>query len=132
MQGQRGEETDMRAIVTLTLNPAIDGAAEAEQVRPIRKIRTSNERYFPGGGGINVARVVAELGGAAMAVYLSGGVPGPLFDDLFARTGIPARRVPIADHTRISHVVYERSSGLEYRFVPEGPNITDVEQNACL
>jgi fructose-1-phosphate kinase PfkB-like protein len=30
----------MKPIVTLTLNPAIDGAAEAEQVRPIGKVRT--------------------------------------------------------------------------------------------
>ena len=46
----------MKGIVTLTLNPAIDGAAEAEQIRPIHKIRTWAERYDPGGGGINVAR----------------------------------------------------------------------------
>nr|WP_246736251.1 1-phosphofructokinase family hexose kinase [Enterovirga sp. DB1703] len=116
----------------MTLNPAIDGAAEAEQVRPIRKIRTSNERYFPGGGGINVARVVRELGGSALALYLSGGVPGPLLDALLDATGIPAKRIPIADHTRISHVVFERSTGLEYRFVPEGPEIAPAEWQAAL
>jgi 6-phosphofructokinase 2 len=122
----------LKPIVTLTLNPAIDGSAQAEVVRPIRKIRTSNERYFPGGGGINVARVVHELGGEALALYLSGGVPGPLFDALLAATGIPSYRIPIADHTRISHVVFERSSGLEYRFVPEGPRIDEAEWRACL
>lgn len=122
----------LKPIVTLTLNPAIDGAAEAEVVRPIRKIRTSNERYFPGGGGINVARVIHELGGDAFAIYLSGGVPGPLFDALFAETGIPSRRIAIADHTRISQVIFERSSGLEYRFVPAGPQIEEREWRACL
>ena len=50
----------MKPIVTLTLNPAIDEAAEAEKVRPIRKVRIWSERYDPGGGGINVARVVGE------------------------------------------------------------------------
>ena len=35
----------MKRIVTLTFNPAIDAAAEAEVVRPIRKIRTWGERY---------------------------------------------------------------------------------------
>lgn len=43
----------MKPVITLTLNPAIDGA---EQVRPIRKIRTWGERYDAGGGGINAAR----------------------------------------------------------------------------
>jgi 6-phosphofructokinase 2 len=122
----------MKPIVTLTLNPAIDGAAEAEIVRPIRKVRTSNERYGPGGGGINVARVVRELGGAALAVYLSGGVTGPVLDELLATAGIPRRRIPIADHTRIGQVVYERSSGLEFRFVPEGPAVLAQEWAACL
>ena len=60
----------MKPIVTLTLNPAIDASCQAEEVRPIHKIRTSHERYDPGGGGINVARVIRELGGEAIAVYL--------------------------------------------------------------
>jgi 6-phosphofructokinase 2 len=58
----------MKPIITLTLNPAIDGAAETEKVRPIHKVRTWGERYDPGGGGINAARVVQELGGTALYV----------------------------------------------------------------
>jgi 6-phosphofructokinase 2 len=122
----------MKPIVTLTLNPAIDGAAEAETVRPIRKVRTWNERYDPGGGGINAARVIRELGGPAMAVYLSGGTTGPVLDGLVRSSGIESVRIPIAGHTRISHTVHERSSGLEFRFVPEGPAVTSEEWSACL
>ncbi len=40
----------MKLIGTLTLNPSIDGASQAETVRPIHKIRTSDERYDPGRG----------------------------------------------------------------------------------
>lgn len=122
----------MKPIVTLTLNPSIDGAAQAEAVRPIRKIRTWDERYDPGGGGINAARVVQELGGRAFAIYLAGGATGGVLDDLLQRAAIPRRRIPIEDHTRISHAVYERSSGLEYRFVPEGPLVREPEWRACL
>jgi 6-phosphofructokinase 2 len=122
----------MKPIVTLTLNPAIDGAAEAEEVRPIRKVRTWGERYDPGGGGINVARVVQELGGDAFAIYLSGGTTGPVLDALVRAAGIESRRIAIAGHTRISHTVHERSSGLEFRFVPEGPSVTPQEWQACL
>ena len=119
-------------IVTLTPNPAIDGASEAETVRPIHKVRTTNERYDPGGGGINVARVVQELGGETLAVYMAGGATGAVLDDLLDRRNLRRRRVPIADHTRISHSVFERSRGLEYRFVPEGPLVTEAEWRACL
>jgi 6-phosphofructokinase 2 len=122
----------MPAIVTLTPNPAIDGASEAETVRPIHKVRTTNERYDPGGGGINVARVVQELGGEALAIYMAGGATGAVLDDLLDRRALPHRRVPIADHTRISHSVFERSRGLEYRFVPDGPLVTATEWQACL
>ena len=45
-------------------------------MQPTHKIRTRGDRYDPGGGGINVARVIAELGGAALPVYLAGGVTG--------------------------------------------------------
>jgi hypothetical protein len=50
----------MRPIVTLTLNPAIDASCQADEVGPVRKIRTFDERYDPGGGGINVARVAGR------------------------------------------------------------------------
>ncbi|WP_181702648.1 1-phosphofructokinase family hexose kinase [Chthonobacter albigriseus] len=122
----------MQRIVTLTLNPAIDGASETDTVFPTHKIRTSNERYEPGGGGINVARVIRTLGGAATAVYLAGGATGIVLDELLDARGIERIRVPIADHTRVSHVVYERSTGREFRFVPEGPVIAEAEWKACL
>lgn len=122
----------MKPIVTLTLNPAIDGASRAEAVRPTRKIRTTGDRYDPGGGGVNVARVIAELGGAALPVYLAGGATGDVLDQLMRERGLAFRRVPIAGHTRISLTVFETSTGQEYRFVPEGPEVTPVEWLACL
>jgi 6-phosphofructokinase 2 len=122
----------MKPIVTLTLNPTIDGSASADVIAPIRKIRTSDERYHPGGGGINVARVVQELGGDALALYLAGGVTGAILDDLLGRAGVKCRRIPIAGYTRIAHTVFEKSTGQEYRFVPEGPVVTDAEWQACL
>ena len=122
----------MKPIITLTLNPTIDGSSSAKVIRPLRKIRTTDERYHPGGGGINVARVVRELGGNALALYLAGGAPGNLLEDLLVRAKIDARRIPIKGYTRIAHTVFERSSRLEYRFVPEGPRISAREWNNCL
>ena len=122
----------MKTIVTLTLNPSIDGSTEADIVRPVHKIRTSDERYDPGGGGINVARVIRELGGPVLAMYLAGGATGGVLDDLLETALIAHRRIPIEDHTRISHAVFERSSGEEYRFVPAGPLVMEWEWRAIL
>jgi 6-phosphofructokinase 2 len=122
----------MKPILTLTLNPTIDGAAEADVVRPIHKVRTRNERFDPGGGGVNVARVVTELGGAAFALYMAGGATGGVLDALLREHKLPARRIDIEGATRISHSVYETSTGLEYRFVPEGPEVSEPEWRTFL
>jgi 6-phosphofructokinase 2 len=123
----------MKPIVTLTLNPAIDESSEAEAVRPTRKVRTWAQRYDPGGGGINVARVVRELGRAALPVFLSGGATGPVLEALLAERGLdPVEPVPIEGSTRVSHSVFERGTGLEYRFVPEGPEVSAEEWRRCL
>lgn len=121
----------MRSIITLTLNPAIDGASEAQKVGPTHKIRTWNDRYNPGGGGINVARVVKRLGGNAKAIYLAGGATGGVMDSLLDRDEIDRQRIDIAGHTRISLNVHEQESGLEYRFVPAGPEVSTSEIDAC-
>ena len=54
-------------IVTLTLNPAVDLASSAKAVVPTHKIRTTDEHIDPGGGGINVSRVIQALGGETLA-----------------------------------------------------------------
>lgn len=122
----------MKPVLTLTLNPSIDSACEAEKVVPTHKVRTSNERYDPGGGGINVARVIDELGGRATALYLCGGTTGSVLTRLLQQRGVDSRCVEIAGDTRIAHMVYERSTGREFRFVPEGPSIREAEYEACL
>ncbi|HET7716547.1 MAG TPA: hexose kinase, partial [Bauldia sp.] len=96
------------------------------------KTRTENELFEPGGGGINVARVVQELGAETEAFYLAGGASGTLLGELLARVGLPSLMIRIAGNTRIALMVYERSTGLEYRFIPSGPHIAPEETEACL
>lgn len=119
-------------IATLTLNPAVDLASSAPAVRPTHKIRTSGEHVDPGGGGINVARVVHALGGQARAIVTAGGATGRFLSELLDEAEVPYRLVPIAGRTRVSFTVREAASGLEYRFVPEGPELTEAEWRTAL
>lgn len=114
-------------IATLTVNPAVDLATTAKSVQPGHKIRTFGERYDPGGGGINVARVVSELGGQALALLASGGVTGRFVEEMLTTAKVPWRVVPIGNPCRISVTVHDQSSGLEYRFVPRGPQLTPAD-----
>src|SRR5690349_24806456 len=97
-------------ILTFTLNPTIDLAAEADTVQPVRKVRTRGDSFDPGGGGVNVARVVRELGGETLAIILAGGVSGRLLEELLDEAGVPRLSVPIRGRTRISHTVHDLSA----------------------
>ena len=121
-----------KRIVTLTLNPAVDASCSTHRVRAVHKVRTTNERFDPGGGGINVARVVNELGSSSFAVFLAGGRSGDVLEELVADAGVMSHRIAIGEPTRVSHVVHEESSGQEYRFTPEGPSIAENEWRAAL
>lgn len=122
----------MTAIATLTLNPALDVFTETETVRPTHKLRCTEPRVEPGGGGINVARVVHALGGDVTAVFPCGGGAGTTFEKLLRETGVPIAPVPIAGTTRESLTVDEGKTGDQYRFVLPGPSLSDTELDQIL
>ena len=111
-------------LITLTLNPALDLAAEANAVVPTHKIRMHHEHADPGGGGVNVARVLHELGGDVLAIVAAGGASWRVLEELLDEAGVKRRSVLIRGQTRVSLNVQDASIGLEYRFVPEGPTLT--------
>ena len=122
----------MMDLATLTMNPTIDVACEVERLEPVRKLRGSAARHDPGGGGINVARVFVRLGGNARCHYLAGGATGVALDGLLDLHQLVREKTPIAGETRVCTTVIERVSGLEYRIVPEGPEVARDEWQACL
>lgn len=122
----------MPRIATLTMNPTIDVSYDVPRVRHTHKMRTSNEQYAPGGGGINVARMFQRLGGEALNFYVSGGATGATLDGLLEAAGLRCCRIPIGGDTRIASAVHELETGKEYRFTPGGPTITEAEWQACL
>jgi 6-phosphofructokinase 2 len=119
-------------IVTLTLNPALDISTSTDAVRPTDKLRCGPPRYDPGGGGVNVARVVKVLEGDAFAIFPAGGPTGANLSGLLDRDGIPHRAIPIAGMTRESFSVMETGTGLQYRFVLPGPALSAREEAECL
>src|SRR5579863_9477015 len=107
----------MAAIVTLTMNPALDIATATERIVPTHKLRCAPPRYDPGGGGINVARAIHALGGETVAVMPLGGPSGAMMGQMLEAAGVPYRAIEIAGVTRESLAVEERRSGKQYRFI---------------
>ncbi|SEB31934.1 1-phosphofructokinase family hexose kinase [Rhodococcus koreensis] len=122
----------MPDIVTLTMNPALDITTSTNRVVPTDKVRCGAPRRDPGGGGLNVARVLHVLGTPATAVFPSGGHTGRALEDLVATEGVPIRSLTIRGSTRESLTINENETGLQYRFVLPGPTVTTREQRACL
>jgi 6-phosphofructokinase 2 len=120
------------AIVTLTMNPALDIATTTERIMPAHKLRCTPPRYDAGGGGINVARAVTALGGEAVAIFPSGGSGGEMIRFLLTKEGVPFHTIAITGFTRESLAVEERESGRQYRFILPGPQLTSRDQERCL
>ena len=122
----------MTDVITLTMNPALDLATSAPAIVPSHKIRCGALQRHPGGGGVNVARVVHRLGGHCRAFFPAGGATGQVFKALLEAEGVASLCVPIAGDTRESFSVKEVASQKEYRFVLPGPELTSDEWQACL
>ena len=120
-------QTQMKNIVTLTMNPSLDISTSVDTVVPEHKLRCDTPSYEPGGGGINVARAIHKLGGAATACYLAGGPTGQMLTQLLAEEGVVQRPLQSRQYTRESFAVYEKTSGQQYRFSMPGAQIDDVE-----
>ncbi len=117
----------MDTILSISLNPAVDISCTAEAVKPTIKVRTSAQVEDPGGCGINVARVIATLGGRPELLYLAGGATGGLLREILGSLPIEQHRIVSSASTRIAYTVRDLEQGLEYRFIPEGPAINQHE-----
>ena len=122
----------MQRIVTLTLSPALDLSTSVDTIEPWRKLRCETPRTDPGGGGINVARALRELGGDPVAVAAIGGHVGSLLADELRAQGIALRRVNVRRATRQNFAVTERSTGRQFRFVHESPAMSPAEWTRVL
>jgi 6-phosphofructokinase 2 len=123
---------DMQEIVTLAMNPSIDVSTSTHHVAPVEKLRCGAIRRDPGGGGINVARVLRRFGADVTAIYPIGGSMGRLLRHLVDAEDIASIPVQIAEETRESFTVFEESTERQYRFVLPGPHLSRHEYRNCL
>lgn len=117
----------MIRIYTLTLAPSLDSATITPQLYPEGKLRCSSPVFEPGGGGINVARAIAHLGGTATAIFPLAARPHEHLVALLADENVPVVTIDAKDWTRQNLHVHVESSGEQYRFVMPGAALDDDE-----
>lgn len=91
-------------ILTVTPNPALDVTYDIERLVPGEEHRVQTVRTRPGGKGVNVARVLSQLGTPCRVLGLAGGATGALLraelqrqdlDDVLLDTGVETRRTVV-------------------------------------
>lgn len=122
----------MTQIITVTPNPAIDVSTSVGKMAPFAKLRCAPPRHDPGGGGINVARVVKRLGGEVAAIYPAGGATGQRLCRLMEREAVQSLAIPAAEETREDFTVFEETTKQQYRFVLPGAPLSEREWQECL
>jgi 6-phosphofructokinase 2 len=122
----------MPAIFTLTFSPCIDKSTSVPELIPEKKLKCSEPKFEPGGGGINVARAIKKLGGEATAVYPAGGYTGQAFNKLLADEKVPAVVIESKNETRENIIVLEEKNNKQFRFGMPGTMLLQNEWKECL
>ena len=97
-------------IITVTLNPAVDQNLELERLIPGDTNRVLDSRIDPGGKGINVSRVLRELGRESLAAGLAPGSLGRFIEHSLLEQGILCDFVHTRGQTRTNLTVVDESA----------------------
>ncbi|MDA7746891.1 6-phosphofructokinase II [Psychromonas sp.] len=122
----------MVKIITITLNPALDCSSTTPRIFADGKLRCSAPVFEPGGGGINVSRVIQRLGGESVAIYPAGGSSGENLNNLLLAEGIQIQPLTCESWTRQNLNVVTTLDNAQYRFIMPGANLTAAEQTQLI
>lgn len=119
-------------ILTLTVNPALDVYTQVDHIESNEKLRCDTPTTDPGGGGVNVSRVIKRLGGTSKAIYTKGGYTGNIFSQLLEQESVDQVRVEVKQDLRQNFAVTEKSTGELYRFGMPGAALEAAEYQKIL
>lgn len=117
-------------VLTVTLNASIDKTYTIESFLVDRINRPSECRTVAGGKGINVARVLKELGREALATGFVGGSIGDAILRGLDREGIKHDFVRVEDESRLCIKIMDPKNGTQTEINEPGPNVTELELEA--
>jgi 1-phosphofructokinase len=108
-------------IATITLNPSIDQTLEVENLVKDDANRALSITRTAGGKGLNVSKVVRELGGPTHAYGLLGGFTGRYWRRLVEELDVPFTAWEVEGETRVNTVVTDLEDRTQTRISAPGP-----------
>ncbi|MFI6075699.1 1-phosphofructokinase family hexose kinase [Actinoplanes sp. NPDC051343] len=109
-------------ILAVCLNPAVDVTYVVDAVRPGASHQVSTVHRRPGGKGVNVARVLAQLGEPVTLCGFAGGAPGRWLRAALAGSGVIDRLTEIEAGTRQTITVVDDADATVFN--EPGPPLT--------
>lgn len=117
-------------IVTVTMNPSIDISYLLDHLNLDTVNRTSQVTKTPGGKGLNVTRVIRDLGGDVTATGVLGGFHGAFIASELKKANIPQAFTSIKEETRDSIAILHEGNQTE--ILEAGPIVSKEEITAFL
>jgi 1-phosphofructokinase len=108
-------------IITVTLNPAMDRTVVVDELVLGEVNRVREARSDPGGKGINVSRVLRELGRPSLAMGFVAGALGRFIEASLNEIGIEDDFIHTPGQTRTNHSIVEVNEARQTSLNEPGP-----------
>ena len=119
-------------ILTVTLNPCVDRTIFVDSLRVSDTNRILRTEIDAGGKGINVSRVLSELGAPTLATGFLGGHTAATVRHVLKKSGIKYEFIGISGETRINVSIEQERGGPPTTLNEKGPPISGEELAAML
>lgn len=120
-----------KAILTVTLNPAVDKTYTAQTVMIGQVNRMLTMKKLAGGKGVNVTKILRQYGFPVNATGFLGGSNGKFIEEELIRRGAKCSFVEATGETR-SNMNIAAEDGFVTELLEPGPEIGDTEQELFL
>lgn len=114
-------------LYTVTLDPLLERAVGVEELVYDDVNCIIEEHKKPGGKGIDVSRVIKELGGESTALGFAGGYSGLELTDMLIGEGIVSDFARINSESRSSITIYQRKKKIRTLLCTPSPAISQAE-----
>ncbi len=113
-------------IYTVTLNPAMDKTVQAPNFKVDAVTRITSVRYDAGGKGINVSKVLAQLGSSSKAIAILAGNTGQAIQERLVADGIDCLPFMAEGETRTNLKVIDPVANTHTDINEPGPQISQA------
>jgi len=117
-------------IYTITQSPALIRTVDVEEIIYDDVNEIIDEKNTAGGKGIDISRVIKELGGQSVALGFIGGYNGLELEGRLVNEGILCDFTRINDEIRSNVIIYQRKKNLQTLLSTNGPEIKPFEVSA--